>query len=80
MGVKPAPIHAIIQNKSGLITQVWAQWFSFISSRLGYINNDGSYSPPSIDDADAANNSIYYSTTQSKLVYKDGGGTVNALY
>jgi hypothetical protein len=36
--------------------------------------------PASIADSSAPNNSVYYSTTQSKLVYKDSGGTVNTLY
>lgn len=31
-------------------------------------------------DADAPNNSHYYSTDANKAVYKDPGGTVNALY
>jgi len=31
-------------------------------------------------DASAQNNSVYYSSTQSKLVYKDSGGTINNLY
>ena len=31
-------------------------------------------------DASAPNSSLYYSTTANKLVYKDGGGTVNNLY
>lgn len=31
-------------------------------------------------DASAPNHSLYYSSDQSKLVYKDGGGTVNNLY
>jgi hypothetical protein len=31
-------------------------------------------------DSAAANDTIYYSTTASKLVYKDSGGTVNNLY
>ena len=35
---------------------------------------------PSSANADAANNSLYYSTDSSKLVYKDSGGTVYALY
>lgn len=35
---------------------------------------------PQISDASATNNCIYYSTTQSKLCYKDPGGTVNPLY
>jgi hypothetical protein len=41
---------------------------------------DGSFQPPSLADSAATNNSIYYSTTQSKLVYKDSGGSVNVLY
>jgi len=36
--------------------------------------------PHTSTDAAAPNNSIYYSSTQSKLVYKDSGGTVNNLY
>lgn len=31
-------------------------------------------------DASAPNSSLYYSTTANKLVFKDGGGTVNNLY
>jgi hypothetical protein len=44
------------------------------------IRNDGSIKPASLADGDAANDSVYYSTTQSKLVYKDSGGSVNDLY
>jgi len=44
------------------------------------VRNDGTIKPVSMADASAANDSIYYSTTQSKLVYKDSGGTVNNLY
>lgn len=36
--------------------------------------------PVSSTDAAAPNNSLYYSTDQSKLVYKDSGGTVHSLY
>jgi hypothetical protein len=46
----------------------------------GTINADGYIAPKSSTDAAAPNNSIYYSTTQSKLVYKDSGGVSNALY
>lgn len=35
---------------------------------------------PQLTDATAVNNSIYYSTTQNKLCYKDPGGTINPLY
>ena len=31
-------------------------------------------------DADAPNGSLYYSTTQSKLVWKNSAGAVNNLY
>lgn len=46
----------------------------------GNVATSGVFTPASMADASAPNNSIYYSTTQSKLVYKDGGGTVNNLY
>lgn len=36
--------------------------------------------PVSYDNASAPNNCIFYSTTLSKLCYKDPGGTVNPLY
>jgi len=40
----------------------------------------GEIKPATIADASASNNSIYYSSTQSKLAYKDSGGTVHNLY
>jgi len=44
------------------------------------IDGSGYFIPKSSTDAAAPNNSIYYSTTQSKLVYKDSGGGINNLY
>lgn len=44
------------------------------------IDGDGFFRPVSFADGSAPNNSIYYSITQSKLVYKDSGGGVNMLY
>jgi hypothetical protein len=44
------------------------------------IDSSGYIKPVSSTDAAAPNNSIYYSTTQSRLVYKDSSGTANALY
>lgn len=41
---------------------------------------NGYFLPVSSADADAPNNSIYYSTDSSKLVYKDSGGTPHDLY
>lgn len=50
-----------------------------------YIHQDGLAGdtpviPPSYADGNAPNSTLYYSTTASKLVYKDGGGVVNNLY
>jgi hypothetical protein len=44
------------------------------------IDKDGFIKPITSADGSAPNNSIYYSSTASKLVYKDGSGTVNNLY
>ena len=44
------------------------------------VRANGTIQPVQLADASAANDSIYYSTTASKLVYKDAGGTVNNLY
>ena len=44
------------------------------------IDKDGYIKPISSADSAAPNNSIYYSTDSSKLVYKDSGGSVNDLY
>jgi len=44
------------------------------------IDSNGFTRPVSSTDANAPNNSIYFSTTQSKLVYKDDSGTVHTLY
>ena len=38
------------------------------------------WQPPSLADANAPNNSIYYSTTAGKLVYKASDSSVHALY
>lgn len=44
------------------------------------ITASGAITPATLTDAAAPNSSIYYSSTQSKLVYKDSGGAVNVLY
>lgn len=46
----------------------------------GNVATSGVFTPASFSDTDTPNNSIYYSATQSKLVYKDSGGTINNLY
>lgn len=44
------------------------------------IRGNGTMQPVSLADGGAQNDSIYYSTTQSALVYKDSVGSVHALY
>lgn len=56
------------------------EWQNSSGTAVSYIRPDGSLKPASLADSSAVNDSIYYSTTASKLVYKDSGGTVNALY
>lgn len=56
------------------------EWQNSAGSVLSAVKSDGSIQPASLADSAATNNSIYYSTTASKLVYKDAAGTVNNLY
>jgi len=46
----------------------------------GIVDKNGFIRLKTSTDAAAPNNSIYYSSDQSKAVYKDGGGVVNDLY
>ena len=47
---------------------------------FGRLIPTGEVEPASLADASAANNSIYFSTTANKLVFKDSSGVVNNLY
>jgi hypothetical protein len=60
-------------------TEILAHQTQLLSIR-GRVNSDGFFIPVNVEDANAPNNSIYYSNNQSKLVYKDSSGTVNTLY
>lgn len=55
-------------------------FFNIVAEKAGRVDENGAFQPPSLADNDANNNSVYYSTTQSKLVYKDNSGVVNDLY
>ncbi len=44
------------------------------------IRGDGTIRPVEMADAAAPNNSLYYSTTQNNIVYKDNGGVVHDLW
>ena len=52
--------------------------------RIGYLTGRMAISHPlqlpTLADASAPNSSLYFSSTASKLVWKDSGGTVNNLY
>jgi hypothetical protein len=50
------------------------------STFISGFDKNGAWVPPSLADSSAANNSMYYSTTGSKLSYKDSGGSVHPLY
>lgn len=52
----------------------------FYAGSHALIDNHAYIHPVSSSDASAPNNSIYYSTTASKLVYKNSSGVVNNLY
>lgn len=64
---------------SATVGSTGAVTFDAVGSGAKFIFSD-CIEPPSMADSSAPNNSIYYSTTASKLVYKDSGGTVNNLY
>ena len=56
------------------------EWRDSSESVLAAIAKNGAFKPASMADASAENGTLYYSTTASKLVFKDAGGTVNNLY
>jgi len=73
------PGKVIIQQVSGQTANL-QEWQNASGTVLCSINASGTFQPVSLADASAPNNSIYYSTTASKLVYKSSNGTVNNLY
>ena len=80
MPLNNPPIQEPMLLSNDLPVNIWTKWFGVISRAAKYIRADGSLEPVSLADADAADNSIYYSTDQSKLVYKDSSSVVNDLY
>ena len=44
------------------------------------VNENGFFVPVTSASGNAPNNSIFYSSDESKLVYKDPNGTINTLY
>jgi hypothetical protein len=70
----------LVVRAAGSQTANLQEWQNSSGTALTAINKDGGISFPSMADASAANGTLYYSSTASKLVYKDPGGTVNPLY
>lgn len=56
------------------------QWVDSSAAVMTAIAKNGAIKPASLADSAAENNTVYYSTTASKLVYKDGSSNVNPLY
>lgn len=56
------------------------EWQGTGGSALAAVDKNGGFAPASMADAAAANGTLYFSTTANKLVFKDAGGVVNALY
>lgn len=69
-----------ISAKSGQTANLQQWTDSSQTNVLSAIDVLGGFHPVSMADSSAQDNSIYYSTTQSKLVYKDNSGNVNNLY
>ena len=77
---------AITWQKNGTTIAKWDEgdgtyWqFLYSVDVTGDVSISGYFKPASHSDSGAPNGSIYYSTTQSKLVYKDNSGSVQTLY
>jgi hypothetical protein len=56
------------------------QALNAINQTLNKLLPNGAYIPFSQSDAAASTNSLYYSTTTSKLTYKDPSGSTHELY
>ena len=62
-----------IQATSGQ-TAALTTWYDSTATPIGWIRPDASLKLPSLADTAAANDSAYYSSTQSTLAYKDSSG------
>jgi hypothetical protein len=69
-------INHTITNNEVLLLQI-ARLLEFLEANS---ISGGYFIPVSSADADAPNNSIYFSTDANKLAYKDSLGSVNDLY
>jgi hypothetical protein len=72
----------ILRTRNNIVTLPKESYFKIYTSVSSgmTINGDGTITPTTIADADAANETLYYSSDQSKLVYKDSLGSVHDLW
>lgn len=81
-------VRTVVAGKSGIMVKLAAAQSANAfevqpdgsTTPLTAIAASGAFLPVSLADGSAPNSSIYYSTTASRLVYKDSGGVVNNLY
>ena len=55
------------------------EWQNSSGVAQSFIRADGSIGLPTLTDSAAVNNSLYYSSTTSKLCYKDSSGSLHAV-
>jgi len=76
------PTYFITTDPSPTATKMFNPFTSNFCKYKGpkYITSADYSQAKASTDAAAPNNSVYYSTNQTKLVYKDAAGTINNLY
>jgi hypothetical protein len=75
----PAKIAQIVKLAAGQSANA-IEFRDSADAVLSAIDAKGAFKPVSQADSAAANGTLYYSSTVSKLAYKDASGVVNALY
>lgn len=72
---------AIILGCTDVLSNATAKIVSFRNGTIEkcFIRQDGSIGLPTLADSAAQNNSLYFSSTTSKLTYKDSTGTPHAI-
>lgn len=64
-----------LKNQNALVG-----FFNTIANRLKIVNNTGELKLVSLSDANASNESLYFSLDSNKPAWKDSAGVVNDLY
>lgn len=78
--IRAATIKGLIVKGFAAQSASLQEWQDNSGTALSAVAKNGAFKLVSLADSAAENSTLYYSTTQSKLVWKDAGGTVNVLY